>query len=66
MLKKYIKEEVIKDSLFDIEAEMLSLKESIILQMISEGVDDPVFLNVFLWQEDLVVVNHTLLWRFLE
>ena len=27
MLKKYIKEEVIKDSLFDIEAEMLSLKE---------------------------------------
>ena len=41
MLKKYIREEVIKDSLFDIEAEMLSLKESIILQMISEGVDDP-------------------------
>ena len=41
MLKKYIKEEVIKDSLFDVEAEMLSLKESIILQMISEGVDDP-------------------------
>ena len=41
MLKKYIKEEVIKDSLFDIEAEMLSLKESIILQIISEGVDDP-------------------------
>ena len=41
MLKKYIKEEVIKDSLFGVEAEMLSLKESIILQMISEGVDDP-------------------------
>jgi len=41
MLKKYIKEEVIKDSLFGIEDEMLSLKESIILQMISEGVDDP-------------------------
>ena len=41
MLKKYIREEVIKDSLFEIEAEMLSLKESIILQMISEGVDDP-------------------------
>lgn len=41
MLKKYIKEEVIKDSLFDVEVEMLSLKESIILQMISEGVDDP-------------------------
>ena len=41
MLKKYIREEVIKDSLFDVEAEMLSLKESIILQMISEGVDDP-------------------------
>ncbi len=41
MLKKYIREEVIKDSLFEVEAEMLSLKESIILQMISEGVDDP-------------------------
>ena len=41
MLKKYIREEVIKDSLFDVETEMLSLKESIILQMISEGVDDP-------------------------
>ena len=53
MLKKYIREEVIKDSLFEVEAEMLSLKESIILQMISEGVDDPVSLNVFLWQVDL-------------
>ena len=61
MLKKYIREEVIKDSLFEVEAEMLSLKESIILQMISEGVDDPVSLNVFLWQVDLVV-NHLLLY----
>jgi len=41
MLKKYIKEEVIKSSLLDIEQSMISIKESVILQMISEGVDDP-------------------------
>ena len=41
MLKKYIKEEVIKSSLLDIEYSMMSIKESVILQMISEGVDDP-------------------------
>ena len=41
MLKKYIKDEVIKSSLLDIEQSMISIKESVILQMISEGVDDP-------------------------
>ena len=41
MLKKYIKETVIKDSLFGIEDEMMSIKESILTQMIVEGVDDP-------------------------
>ena len=41
MLKKYIKEEIIKSSLLDIEQSMISIKESVILQMISEGVDDP-------------------------
>ena len=41
MLKKYIKEAVIKDSLFGIEDEMMSIKESILAQMIVEGVDDP-------------------------
>ena len=41
MLKKYIKEEVIKDSLFSVESEMMSIKESILAQMIIEGVDDP-------------------------
>ena len=41
MLKKYIKETVIKDSLFGIEDEMMSIKESILAQMIIEGVDDP-------------------------
>ena len=41
MLKKYIKETVIKDSLFGIEDEMMSIKESILAQMIVEGVDDP-------------------------
>ena len=41
MLKKYIKEEVIKDSLFGVESEMMSIKESILAQMIIEGVDDP-------------------------
>ena len=50
-VKKYIKEEVIKDSLFDVEAEMLSLKESIILQMISEGVDDPGILKCVFMEE---------------
>ena len=41
MLKKYIKETIIKDSLFGIEDEMMSIKESILAQMIIEGVDDP-------------------------
>ena len=41
MLKKYIREEVIKDSLFSVESEMMSIKESILAQMIIEGVDDP-------------------------
>jgi predicted kinase len=40
-LKKLIKESVIVDSIFDIESEMMSIKEQIILQMISEGVNDP-------------------------
>ena len=40
-LKNLIKESVIKDTLFGVESEMMSIKESIILQMISEGVDDP-------------------------
>ena len=41
MLKKYIREEVIKDTLFSVESEMMSIKESILAQMIIEGVDDP-------------------------
>ena len=41
MLKKYIREEVIKYSLFSVESEMMSIKESILAQMIIEGVDDP-------------------------
>ena len=65
MLKKYIKEEVIKDSLFDIEAEMLSLKESIILQMISEGVDDPGILKC-VFMRGTGSGKSYMLWRFLE
>ena len=45
MLKKYIREEVIKDSLFSVESEMMSIKESILAQMIIEGVDDPSILK---------------------
>jgi len=40
-LKNFIKESVIVDSIYNIESEMISIKEQIILQMISEGVDDP-------------------------
>ena len=40
-LKKLIRESVIVDSIYDIESEMMSIKEEIVLQMISEGVDDP-------------------------
>ena len=40
-LKSLITESVISDSMFDIESQMISIKESIILQMITEGVDDP-------------------------
>ena len=31
------------DSMFDIESEMISIKESILEQLILEGVDDPVY-----------------------
>ena len=40
-LKSLITESVISDSMFDIESQMISIKESIVLQMITEGVDDP-------------------------
>lgn len=40
-IKKLIAEAVIVDNMFDMEAEMLSIKETIIEQLILEGVDDP-------------------------
>jgi predicted kinase len=40
-LKSIITEAVVVDSMFDIEQELLSLKESILEQLIIEGVDDP-------------------------
>ena len=40
-LKKLIRESVIVDNIYDIESEMMSIKEEIVLQMISEGVEDP-------------------------
>ena len=40
-LKTLITEAVVIDSMFDIESEMISIKESILEQLILEGVDDP-------------------------
>ena len=40
-LKKLITETVVIDSMFDMEQELMNLKESILEQMIVEGVDDP-------------------------
>lgn len=40
-LKSLITEAVVVDSMFDIEQELLNIKESILEQMITEGVDDP-------------------------
>ncbi len=40
-LKNLIKESVIVDSIYDIESEMMNIKEEIVLRMISEGVEDP-------------------------
>ena len=40
-LKSLITEAVVVDSMFDIEQELLTIKESILEQMITEGVDDP-------------------------
>lgn len=40
-LKSLIAESVVVDSMFDIEQELLQIKESILEQMITEGVDDP-------------------------
>jgi len=40
-LKTLITEAVVIDSMFDIESEMISIKESILEQLVLEGVDDP-------------------------
>ena len=40
-IKKLIAEAVIVDNMFDMESEMMSIKESIIEHLILEGVDDP-------------------------
>jgi len=40
-LKSLITETVVVDSMFDIESELLSIKESIIEQVITEGINDP-------------------------
>jgi predicted kinase len=40
-LKSLLTEAVVLDSMFDIEQELMSIKESILEQMITEGVDDP-------------------------
>jgi len=40
-LKSLLTETVVLDSMFDIEQELMSIKESIMEQMITEGVDDP-------------------------
>ena len=40
-LKSLLTEAVVLDSMYDIEDELLNIKETIIEQMIIEGVDDP-------------------------
>ena len=40
-LKKVITEAVVVDSMYDIEEQLLNIKETILEQMIIEGVDDP-------------------------
>ena len=40
-LKKLITETIVVDSMFDMEQELMTIKESILEQMITEGVDDP-------------------------
>lgn len=40
-LKSLITETVVLDSMYEIESELLNIKESLLEQMITEGVDDP-------------------------
>ena len=40
-IKSLLTEAVIVDSMYDIESELLNIKETILEQMIIEGVDDP-------------------------
>jgi len=40
-LKSIITEAILVDNMFDIESEMMSIKESIMEQLVLEGVDDP-------------------------
>ena len=40
-IKRLITETMIVDSLYDLESQMMTIKESILEQMIIEGVDDP-------------------------
>ena len=43
-LKSILTEAILVDNMFDIESEMMSIKESIIEQLILEGVDALVYL----------------------
>ena len=40
-IKSLITEAVVLDSMFDVESELMNIKETILEQMIVEGVDDP-------------------------
>ena len=40
-LKSLLTETIVLDSMYDIESELLNIKESLLEQMITEGVDDP-------------------------
>jgi len=53
-IKSLISEAIVVDSMFDIENELLTIKETILEQLIIEGVDDPgilkcVFMAVWAW-----------------
>ena len=60
-LKNIITEAVVVDSMFDIENQLLDIKETIIEQMIIEGVDDPGILKCVFMAGGPGSVNHLLM-----
>jgi len=63
-IKSLLTETVLIDSMYDIESELLNIKEALLEQMIIEGVDDPGILKCIFMARGPGSANPLLLWKF--